>query len=702
MTRVLPDVFFIVMIFLLCGPSALGQSKPQSKRPPVDSANAIHLSYANSAWNKDPGKIDSASIIMREGASGKIVQINLVETEPNSSIFSGFYSISWQNLEKMNVEFYIPPQEYFSEDGGLKRLTSMIANKELRRSPFILKKGAGGSQTIEIYDSKEQAQLAVTAFRAEQQVRGMMNKKFPSDQAVDVAKLGMEAKEREAAALSLKERVHISQLEMQHLQMLLKKFSALSPKDQMAHKKQAEAVAAEALALYQQDKYPEALAKFDQAIELDPTTRAYYFQYGVTLYKTDNFNRSIVLLQLADGPSVREVERDFYIALNFFRLKENTNAANAFDKVIATKDPGLAPPSVFYKGMVKFDQKKWDDATAAFQSVLDTSTDKDLDKKAEAYIEQILRARQFDAERSKKWQISATVGEIYDSNVTLTSQSSLDQGTASNINGYRDLFSGSVRYRPIYEQDHEFALQMDLMTMYTTDSAMNYSQTLRNADPTVITLTAPWTYKGVLFGKGYKFDVSPGYESIFMSIEDNSFKPIVTSALLNFSNLFVMSEKLFSNFNLELRDDMSGLGDAGTDGDNNSSAIKAKLIYSNMIFISDDKAKIVTTELAYTLNQAQGVNESYNRIDAGVGLIQPVGWGITANTKLSYFNLSYPTNPNGRMDNSYAITAGGSKKLDDVWSTGLLANYNMNSSNVDANQYNKWTVMLTVSALLGF
>jgi tetratricopeptide (TPR) repeat protein len=706
-TRVWMDVFLIALAFaFMAAVSGFGESLAQAqpaapaKRPTVDSASLIHVSYSNAAWNKDPLKEESASILMREGTSGKIVQINLVETAPNSGVFSGVYSINWQNLEKLNVEFYVPPQEFFGENGGLKKLTSMIANKEIKRSPFVLKKGAGGGQTIQIYDSKEQAQLAVKAFR-DSQLHGLMNKKFPSDQAVDVANMAADAKERAAAAKAAAERKRLGQTESQRIEELIKAFNALPAAEQARRKQEAQEASERALALYQKDQYPEALVEFDKALDLDPTNRAYYFPFGVALYKTEKFNRSIVLLQLATDPSTRAVERDFYIALNFFRQKDTANALTNFDKVIATEDPALAPASVFYEGMIKFDQKNWDEATKDFQKVLDSSQDQTLDKKAEAYIEQILRVRQFEAERAKKWQFSATIGEIYDSNVTLTSQSALDQGVASNIDGFRSLFSGSVRYRPIYEETKEFAVQLDQMIMYTTDTSLNYSQTLRNADPAITTVTAPWTYKGILFGKGYKFDVTPGAETIFMSVEDNSFKPIVWSGLLNFSNLFVMNEKLYTNFNLELRDDVTGLGDSTATGDNNSSAIKGKFLYGNLIFLTDDKAKILTTELSYTINQAQGINESYNRIDLAVGYVQPIGWNVTANARLGYFNLTYPQNSNGRIDNSYMATLGGSKKLNDVWSTGLLANYNVNNSNVDVNQYSKWTAMATLSALWG-
>jgi hypothetical protein len=48
------------------------------------------------------------------------------------------------------------------------------------------------------------------------------------------------------------------------------------------------------------------------------------------------------------------------------------------------------------------------------------------------------------------------------------------------------------------------------------------------------------------------------------------------------------------------------------------------------------------------------------------------------------------------------MTAGASKKISDIYSAGLVTSYNINSSNDEANQYKKWTALLTFSALYAF
>lgn len=677
-------------------------AKTSGSRIQLNAANSIRMNYGYPAWNTNPTRIDAGSLIMREGSSGKLVQIHLVETEPDSSIFSGLYSITFQNIEKFNVDFYVPPQGLLETHEGMKKIASMINSNQLKRHPFILRRTPTGSQTVEIFDTREQAQMALRAYQAEQQVQGLQNQKFPSDQQVATAKLAAELKEKEAQAKAAAERIRLEQLEAQKLAAMLAKQAELNAAEKARRKKEAADLAAEALALFRENKFQEATAKFEKVVELDPDNHGHYFQYGVALYKIESFDRSLVYLNMADGADVNPIEKNFFIGLNHFRIREFQPAIDSFEKVVAAQSPDLSPPALFYKGVVLYEEKRWDEAKTVFQTVLDTGKDPQLDQRAETYIEQILRIQQFELEKSRKWQLSATIGEMYDSNILLLSDSSLSQGTSTNTAGYRTLAMGSVRYRPIYAETTEFSVQADMMTMYTLTKSFGADQSLRNSDPSVLTLTAPYTYKGLMFGKGYKFDVTPGAESIVMSVEDNQNKLMIQSGILNFANLFVMNEKLYSNFNIETRYDKNMLTSSAFTGDNDSTAVKVKLINSNLHFLFEDKAKIITSEASVTLNQASGKNASYNRYDLAIGYIQPWLWETSATAKLSYYYLNYPLKTDNRTDGDYTLTLGASKKLSEIYSSGFVGTYNMNQSSNDSNTYNKFTAMLTLSALYAF
>jgi hypothetical protein len=161
-----------------------------------------------------------------------------------------------------------------------------------------------------------------------------------------------------------------------------------------------------------------------------------------------------------------------------------------------------------------------------------------------------------------------------------------------------------------------------------------------------------------------------------------------------------MRDNWFANYNVEFRNDQSQL--KSSIGDDNSNAFKAKFAFNNLIFVSDDKAKIVTANAAYTQNQAVGKNNIFNRVDLAIGYIQPTVWDMSFNTSLAYYLLNYPQKATPRLDNDYTLNVGLNKKITDTWSTGVTGAYTINGSTDESSKYSKYTIMLTLSALTAF
>ncbi|MES2857498.1 MAG: tetratricopeptide repeat protein, partial [Bdellovibrionota bacterium] len=463
------------------------------------------------------------------GETGRLIRISLVETEPDSSIFSGLYSIGFAGADRLEAEFYIPAQDLAVSEAGLLKITEEIRASKLKRNPFILRRSRDGQQTAEIFDTKEQAREAMKAFKTEQLVivQNQQVKKFPSDADLSTAVLAENLLRKEAQSKALMDRARTEQLEAKRIEELKAKQAALGEAERLARRKRSTSVGLAGSKLFKEENFPGARAKFNEALTLDPENKAFYFQYGVALYKTENFNRALAMLKLADDPSVNQLERQYFIGLTHFRLREFAAAIEVFEKIVQSKDPAMSPSAQFYKGVVYFEQRDWENAQKSFQLVLDTSKDPNLDSRADNYIEQILRVRQYEEEAKRKWHLTATLGEIYDSNVLLTADSSRDTGLASDVAGYRTLFAGSVKYRSMFEETREFAAQLDVISMFTLSSDFQIADSLRDSDPVVATLTLPYTFKGLAFGKGYKGDIIPGYETTYMPIENHENKEIL-------------------------------------------------------------------------------------------------------------------------------------------------------------------------------
>lgn len=666
------------------------------------SKNSIRLNYGRTEWNKSAVKVDSAAILMREGTSGRIVQVEVDETAPDSSVFSGFYSINFRDITDLKVDFYTPPQNLLTDLAGRKKISQMIENRELRRLPFVLRRDpVTGIQNVELFDNADQARLAYKAFQAEQEMLvALKNRADQRDQTLDTAKMALERTELEEVSRNMAERVRLSQVETQRLAALLQKFSLAQPNARAKAKLEAQKSAEDAMVDYRAGRFAEARKQFESSIELDPSNRTYYFQYGVTLYKLDDFNRAIVYFDLADSKLVDAAERDFYRGLCFYRLRDSVAALDAFKRVAELKDLEISPSARFYSGLIHFERRRWEASRTEFQAVLDESNDPVLDQRAEGYIEQALRMQQIETERARRWTLVGTFGGMYDDNVLLTSDSDRDRGVATNSAAWRALLQGTAKYRAIYEDTSEWAIQLDAMTMYSVDKDLQTSQSISNSDATIAGITFPWTYKGVVKGRGYKLDVIPGVETTYMSIENNEWKSIYNSYILNFQNLFVMSETWFTNLNIDLRQDVSGL--SASTGDDDSTAFKSKVTWANINIPFEDKRQLILSDLAYTNNSSLGKNSMFNRFDLGVGYIRPWLWETTFSSKLSYFLLDYPQNASDRSDNNITLMLGLSRKISEKLTTGLSASYSINNSNVEVNQYKKLTTIITLTAMDAF
>ena len=137
-------------------------------------------------------------------------------------------------------------------------------------------------------------------------------------------------------------------------------------------------------------------------------------------------------------------------------------------------------------------------------------------------------------------------------------------------------------------------------------------------------------------------------------------------------------------------------------GDEDENAINVKLANTNLFFLNKEKSKIFTLDGGLTHNSAVGKNFIFDRIDLGAGYLTKSYWDSMFNSKLTYFLLNYSANASARLDNSYSLSAGFSKKLNEALTSGLNATYNINSSNLDAYTYKKYTILFTLSYSKGF
>jgi tetratricopeptide (TPR) repeat protein len=198
---------------------------------------------------------------------------------------------------------------------------------------------------------------------------------------------------------------------------LLKQQEAKSKEEKEKAKNLAAEKAKQAFAAYQKGKFDDAVKLYEEASSLDPENDVFYYQYGVSLYKVNNFNKSLSILSMAEGGDQNPIEHRYYVALNHLKLNEIDKAVSEFKEIKDEDDKSLSPISAFYAGNIELKQNKFKEAREDFQFVLDKSSDPQLDKEAEAKIEEIDRLEQFYESQKEIYKYVLFVGPQYDGNV---------------------------------------------------------------------------------------------------------------------------------------------------------------------------------------------------------------------------------------------------------------------------------------------
>ena len=673
-------------------------AEKKARRPPVK-AGQIKIIYGSAPWNIDSKKIDSAFLYIKDSQTNKLVKIQLEETEPDSSIFMGRFSLGWDANSSIEPEVFVPPLNMRDKNFSEKKFYDLLTAGQVARKPIVFRKLVDSEQVIDVYDTKEQAQAGLKVYQEE--LKALKNqdkrsaKKIAAESTVEAAelaakkaalqKLAMETAARET------ERLRLEQLEKQKADERKKQMEKMSAEEKAKKKALAESIAAEAIAFYKAGEYAKAEERFEKAVETDPSTNSYYYYYGVTLYRLEKFNDALVKIKLSGDDKSNELEKKYYLGLIHYRLQEIDPAMKNFKEVSAGNDPDLSPSAKFYEGLLYMGQDKLEEAKGSFEQVLDTSKDPNMDKMAEEYIEKILAMIQYKEMAKKKIFLTAMLATVYDSNILLAPDNDTTTGTALGKGGLRYLLVGTGEYRWIYKPTYEFSTK--LATAYYYSQSANFS----HADPWLTSVTAPYTYKGMLFGKGYKFVLTPGYDILYMEPEQGAGtrENIMNSTYVSAENTFVMRDNWFSVYSLEARLDDSKLPNQTSTTDADSTKLTLKT--SQMFFLDSSKKRAVIPSASFIVNSAKGNTKTYDRYEAGAMYMAPVHkWkDATWLAGFSLYRLSYDAAE--RRDTNTTLTAAFNKAEKDWWSWGVIGTYTNNPSNVTVNQYSKYTLMLTAS-----
>ena len=657
----------------------------------INVTRPLQVDYLAPSWNKDPLKVETAAVVIRDAGTGRLAKIEMIETGTNTSFFRGTYQLNFQNDEKADLtpEVYVVPLAMLQADPQLTRLDSLIREGTLLRKPYFLRTERK-TQVLSIFDSRAQAMQAYQNF-----LQTGLGRPLIDPAALDAQRTAQKnndtAGRLQKEAMSESLRAAMEAEERQKQEELKKKNAALSAAEIALRKKQAEALAAEAMALYQKENYKEAEAKFDKALALDPSNTNYYFPYGVTLYRLEKYNDAIVKLRLAKGPSVNPNEKDYYVGLSHMKLKEYEKSYKVFTDLKSRNDKALSGSSAFFAGVIDFQKENYDRAKTHFEYVLDNSTDPKMDQQAEAYIEQIANIKQFEEMRKKKIILSANLGLMYDSNILSVPKANASTG----LSGYRWAYGASAEYRPVFSEKNEFSGILSVSDMYSTDPSFQAKKEFQNTDPQIWDLSFPYKWKGVAFGKPAQLGLTPAYETIHMDIGGTGSRDaIVNSTILKGDGTFVMTEDWFANYAMEIRRDDSQIQATSAE---NQTANKITLSTSQTHFQDKKKTHAVITDASVADNMALGSNQAFQRLDLAGSYLMPGVWDTSFVSRLAAGYAIYPDHDLKRKDKSLGLTLVLQRQINADFSANLTGTYSISQSNVDSFQYDKYMIMTGIA-----
>ena len=576
------------------------------------SSKQIIIEYGSTSWNQSSELIDTAYLFIRDKGSQKLLKVFLDETAPDSAIFKGVFSLSLES-KRVYPEVFIPPQNSRDEKSAAS-FSRLLLNGKTRRKPLFFRV-ENGKQIIDVFDTREQLSQAhraykekIAAEKAQKSLVKSIAKKEDLAAQENVEKLSKVAEEKLIEAKMKAERIRLKQIEEQKMKERIEAEKLLAAKERRLRIKKAKRIARLAENQFINGKFKLAQENFEKSIDLNPNDKSYYFKYAVSLYRNQKINKSLVIFRMIENDGENTILKKYYMGLIHYRLKEFKQAVGYLSTVKTSKDK-LSPSAAFYLGVIHFYGEKWDASQNQFEFVLDHSKDPKLDQRAEEYIENIAQQKQYALKQKQRNDISASIGYMQDSNILLTTDTAIDQGTATSINGGRLVLSSNYAYRAIYKKSHSFSLNYDLYYVYSINPASSA------ADPFINTLSTPYSFNTKLFGKGFSTTLTPGYEVLFMEgtsgndangsgVREN----ILNSIFVSSKNLFIMSPTWFSKYTLELRSEDSLL--TSSTGDEDGDALKISFISEQSFFFDNLKKNGLVNTVSIILNQANGKKQT--------------------------------------------------------------------------------------------
>lgn len=673
-------MFLLVLAgFVPCGASSVASQAPQ----------VIFIEFH---LVKSVG--DYLPIIVRQGKDGPVAQLRLQPQPSHPNVYEGSFSIEFRTGAA------IPLRELeFSDPQGNELYAAVHQTRFQRR--YRLFGNANLRDRFKATLPPDEAPVARGAAPGKPVTAEAKPVVAPAKpQVVDLKALEEERKRQEEARRleerrQEEERLQTELREVQRREQLRLEQERMSAAQRAKRKAEAKVLGESALAAYRANDNEKAARDFSKAAELDPDNDSYYFQYAVTMYRLEDYNRSLALFSLADGPGVDSVEKEYYIALNHMRLREFDKALKGFQEVQAEKESELSPVAAYFAGTLLFQSEKYPEARQSFEYVLDHSKDPKMDNEAERMIEEINRIENYLASAKEIFRVGLNMGLIYDTNIMNMSTENL----ATDVAGFRANYGASLTGHLVRTRKHNLSLQLGVSDLYSVNSKFKGDATLQATDALQMSATLPYQWDFEIGERSNTFMLTPTYKTLALAIEEGKRSTIMTSTGASLSWSLVVSGSWISQVSMESAADAFSL--EVTDPNNDQSATRLMLSTTQTRLLHPSGNELVSFDLGTTSNAARGINQRYRNVALGVTYLRPGPWKSPVSFRVDYTNQVYPESLENRKDTLMNLSVSHIKSFNPRWTLVSTVMGTNSQSTQDSSTYNKFMASAALSYSLG-
>lgn len=608
---------------------------------------------------------DSRPLRVRDSESGKVAQVMLHRRGGPNGPWSGFFII----------QFFIgdnrPRILEFSDPGQAPFYAYAIPGQTVQR--IVLFKSADDlAKFVAVQEKKQKAKPVVAAPAA----------KVLSPQAVR----RLERQEREEKRQQEKTQLVLEEEQAKQRALMLEQQAALSLAEKNRKKNTAANMVKEADKLYAKQDYAGAERKYAMAVDMDPEEDSYYYRYGVTLYKVENYNKSLATLSMADVPADLSLEKDYYIALNHLKLRDYDKARKEFVEIRGENDATLSPMASFFAGNIEMQQQKFLEARSSMEYVLDNSKDPQLDRSAEDLLNQIDKMQAFYESKKEKFRFTGFVGAVYDGNVLNVAENNV----TTDVKAFRLNYGASALAIWRRTPTSDFGTQIGVSDYYSTNTSFQGDAVLQTADPLQLDLSLPFHKEFEFSKRSLNWELVPTYRSIYMSPTGGTRSEVIRSLGVNTTLAAPVQSDMLMAARLEVSKEETLLDSSVGDDDQSALRYGVTLLPTWILDLKGEKS--LTLDAGYLMNQAEGRNYRYKRSSLGLTYAFAAWWKSNASLRAEYSSQNYDEAVTTRIDSNPIVTAAFNKDLKRNVNWLMSVQYNVGDSDEDSYDYNKFVV----------